>query len=213
MSGNSDGLNVGRRGFIAGSVTAAGYLTVGKNSGLGEAPAPPVRQTWEIIMTPDPVTKKIKYDSNPWQADAKNLKVSVKELVRWRAHTSGAHHHLVIMLKTVTPFVDDMSLGRVYGFYGSDADETGTTSDIGKGTHIGAVLSAVYEFEYSVLIFDEDSGKTYVEDPKIIIATVSVNAEVIREELIETHEELKGIVSELGSIEEKLGRLIKNKRL
>jgi hypothetical protein len=64
-----------------------------------------------------------------------------------------------------------------------------------------------------VLIFDEDSGKTYVEDPKIIIATVSVNAEVIREELIETHEELKGIVSELGSIEEKLGRLIKNKRL
>jgi hypothetical protein len=163
MSRNSDVSNVSRREFlaVAGGVAATGYLTIGKDSTLAQAPCPGTVTSHPVTMTPDPAKKTIKYTTPP-SNDASTLCVNPQDTVTWAAKTSGRKHQSVIMFSPNTPFVDKTSGEMVYSFYGSESDEP-----IGGNVIVSPYASG--DYKYNVLIFDQMNNKTYPDDPKIIV--------------------------------------------
>jgi hypothetical protein len=164
-----DTTNVTRRGFLlgAGSIAATGYLVIGK------APTEEVHTsaagTPDFVVTIDsrscPQNPPV-YSSVPPVSDASVLQIDPKQVVIWKAKTSGNHHRLAVLFIDDTPFVDRNSGNKVYAFEGSEADEA---AGIGINAWIDPNANQDDAFEYFVGIWDDDAKTTCTDDPTIVI--------------------------------------------
>lgn len=149
-----------RRGFLSGASTLVGSLVVASKSPAVEitsAGRPPAAD-YPILV--DTTQKPIHY-SAPGVSDASALKVAAGKVVSWSGKTSGARHHLTVVFKGDTPFLDAKG-DPIYAFFGSQDDEP---------NGIGATLDpgADGEYCYCVVVCDEDGKKAFFDDPKIIV--------------------------------------------
>jgi hypothetical protein len=96
--------------------------------------------------------------------NADPLTVKPNELVTWK--TSAARYHVTIIFKNKkTPLVDPTTTKPVNAVHGSEQDE-GTLK---IGGRVGQ--GALGHYNYSVAVFDDVTGDTYSDDPKIIVGT------------------------------------------
>jgi|ERR1700722_322275 hypothetical protein len=162
MSGKSESSNVNRRHFLlaAGSVVATRSFAAGKDVSSALAP-PPLPMAADYLVTIDITHPKVTY-STPAQNDASVLKkVKPNETFTWAVKTpsNGQYRVTILFLKT-TPF-DDGHGHKIFAFQG-DAAHGGA-----GGTIAASVTNATYK--YYVAVFDDDTGLTTTDDPKIIV--------------------------------------------
>lgn len=206
MSRGSDVSNVSRRQFlaVAGTVGAASSVALGEASSFAPAPPPaPVRHPVTIDVT---TTNRISYVDGSGH-NVYRLTVKAGDGVTWKAKTTGTKHHVTILFLKDTPLIDANNK-PVYAVHGSEGDEAGS----GIGGMIDPGASGAYE--YYVAVFDNDTGLTYTDDPKIIVGGGGTRD--TRTELIEAAGELKQAAlssppaqrEKIESIENRLEELI-----
>jgi hypothetical protein len=166
MSKNPDASNVSRRDFLAaaGTVAAAGSLAVGKNSALAQA-LPPPANTYHVAIDATQFPFSYTTDVPTPNTSAYQLYVTPGSTVAWIPKTAHSNKHCVaILFPNETPLVD--ANGRpLYAVLWSEMED-GTNQTLQT---IDKNASGTYE--YTVVVFDRESGKTSRDDPKIIVGS------------------------------------------
>ena len=183
MNEQSATSKVNRRRFLAaaGTVTAAGSLGLGTASAIAQpVPQPPVNAD-------HPVTIYVASNNNLSYKQGANsgdpLTVNPNQTVAWKVITPGKKYHVTIIFKSKkSPFVDP-SGNSVYAVHGSEQDE----GSLKIGGKIGQGAQG-HSYKYSVAVFDDVTGDTYSDDPKIIVGNGFDDA---RESLASALDEVK----------------------
>lgn len=186
-----------RNGFLVIGASQAAELALGSPTTAGKHGI-----KLDVTINPNHIT----YQSDDGAADPSNLPVMHNDVVTWKAKTHGPKHHLALIFAPLTPFVDVDTGFPVFAFFGSEVNES-HGGGIGSNASIGPhVLETGYE--YLVAVWDDESKKTYSNDPKIIVGTGYNAAEA---ELESAKEKIKR-AEELGdsSLKEKLIPIQKN---
>jgi hypothetical protein len=167
MSRNKDVSNISRRRFleVAGSMAVAGRAAVAKDASSAPASPPPPTADYSVtVEVTNTNLKPIKYHT-PSQNDASIIKnVAKNQTFTWAVKTlSSGNYRLTILFLNATPFVDAHG-NPVYAFGGSE-------SEGGQGKIGGKIAPTVPDgtYKYYVAIFDDTTGVTYTDDPKIIV--------------------------------------------
>ena len=135
---------------------------------------------------------------------AKCFKVSPGQTVIWQAATSNtAHRTTIFFLPNHTPFVDRNN-NPVHAFHGSNTDESTGGQEIGSHATIGAASGS---YEAYIAVFDDNSGLTYTDDPKIIVGRPGEG-----EELTDIKEHVEDIQQQLKEVEEQLVEAIRRSK-
>jgi len=210
MSNNSDKSMLSRRNFVVVAGTAAATTVLGCGTVSGTAKSllsPPTAADYAVTIDLLP-NNKLVYKVQGTTADP--LPVNVGKTITWRVNPSGKKYHIAILFKNKkTPLVD-LHGTPLNAVHGSDQDE-GTLK---VGGTVGPAAQG-HRYKYAVAVFDDDTGATYSDDPKIIVGTGSDDA---IQELSSALEEVKEAVVALKdrpkpeekakSIESQLNKLI-----
>jgi hypothetical protein len=214
MSRNRDASNLNRRAFlaVAGSVVATSSIGGEKASSYVHAPIPtgppaPVN----YIVSVDATTYPFSYlDGNGNKVY--HLTVAAGSKVAWQAKTSNPNKHCVAILFPKESPIVDTNLRPLYALLWSEMEESSGPN------YFSVDPDASGAYEYTVVVFDRQSGTTQRDDPKMIVG--SGNQELreqvasARSELQDVHKELLGKanvetqVKEIGTIEAKLTAII-----
>lgn len=162
MSRKSESSNVSRRHFLAvvGSVAAASPFALGKS--VSSAQPPPASSPVDYPITIDITTPNTFKYSTPTQSDASVLKnVTANQTFTWAVKTPKAgNYRVTIFFLKKTPFAD-VNKKPVFAFEG-DSGHGGVGGKISGSPSIGT-------YKYYVAVFDDESGLTCTDDPKIIV--------------------------------------------
>jgi hypothetical protein len=186
MSGQPESSNVSRRQFLAGagSAVAASSFALGKDGLAGQThtPAPPVNYLVTIDVTSGSISYSAvnKGTSPPTPVPLSNnrdLSVNPNDTVEWQAKTNKpanapnpVHRLTILFLPKETPFADGGN--PVYAFGGSQDDEANHKI---VGTICPNTSSQCVDYEcYVAVIDDATGGKTYTDDPKIIVGNAII---------------------------------------
>jgi hypothetical protein len=186
MSESAETSNVSRRHFlaVAGSVAAASSFAAGKDGESAEASTVTAVQH---IVTIDVKNGSFLYTVNT-PNDPKNLRVKLKDDVKWIVKTAGEtqKHHAAIFFPTTSPFLDKRKNPTKLLRWTEKDEASG-----GYGVPGGVQTRGTHK--YCVAIFDDAAPELYLDDPKIIVGTGI--------ELLDTADELG---RELGEAKEKI---------
>jgi hypothetical protein len=194
MSRTSD---VNRRRFlaVAGGVAASSFV-VGKDSPSSPVPLTVADYPVTIDIT-DP--SAIKY-STPNQSDASVVKnVAVGKTFSWTVIPPNMFRLTIFFLRK-TPFAD--ANGPVYAF-------TGSESAASQGKIGGIIAGPNGDYRYYVAVFDDEKGRTYTYDPKIIVGTGHDDAKA---EIVMAQDDLKAAepkLSDKPEIQKQIGSIVK----
>lgn len=226
MFRHSEVSNVSRRRFlaVAGGVAAANSFAKGEALG---SPVPPPPPPTTNLVTIDITTNPLSYSYTIMNGGgtahkANRLKVNGLDTVKWNVKTSvttGYKYHVTILCVRETPLADTNN-NPVFAIQGSEVE-----ADAGK-VMAKIDTDATGTYEYYVAVTDDKTGKTYTDDPKIIVGgsgTFEQKKELIRDahQLIgEAHkledaagsnhvlrEKIESIEKELGGVLDELERL------
>jgi hypothetical protein len=213
MSRNPDPTNVSRREFLAaaGTVAAASSLPVEKTSRVVPVPTPAPA---DYLVKVDARTKPFSYlDGGGKPAYHLNVGVAAGSRVAWQATSVHSNKHCVaIIFPKETPLVD--TNGRpLYAVLWSEIEESSGP------TYYNVDPDAAGHYEYTVVVFDRESGTTQSDDPKMIVGSGSLELAVelksALSQLIEVRKALSGKsglgkeASEIESVEHTLEVIIK----
>jgi hypothetical protein len=218
MSRNTDASNVSRREFLtaAGTVAAVTSLPVEKTSSLVPAPVPPAPAVpADYIVKVDAKTKPFSYvDGAGKPAYHLNVSVAAGSRVAWQATSPHSNKHCVaILFPKETPLVDTTTGRPLYAVLWSEIEESSGP------TYYSVDPDASGHYEYTVVVFDRESGATQSDDPKMIVGSGNLELKVeltsVLGELREVQKALSGKPSvekqagEIESVERKLEGIIK----
>lgn len=184
MAKNAEAWNISRRRFLAvsGSVAATSSLALGKHSTLFASPLPPPPVADYPVTIDVSDRNHIKY-STPKKGDAYILdNVITGDTISWTVKSLNKFH-LAILFPDDTPFAD--ANGSVQGLLGSQAD-----ASQGK---IGGKINADGDYEYWVIVHNDDTGETYTNDPRIIVGKLN-----------EAEKEIQSALDDLKAADQKL---------
>jgi hypothetical protein len=230
MPKNSDVSIVSRRNFLAaaGSAVAASSFALGKDGGAfkNATPAPPVNYLVTIDVTGGSISYSavIKDTVPPTPVSLSNnrdLSVESKDTVEWQTKTNKTannpvpvHRLTILFLPNETPFIDG-SGNPIYVFEGSQDDEA-------KHKIMGTIgpnsSSQCEDYEcYVAVIDDAKGGKTYTDDPKIIVGNAimdTTKGRLINEAQSDLEEAARlnaALRKRIESVERKLNNLKKSR--
>lgn len=177
----SEGSDVSRREFlaVAGGVGAATSFVVPETRSAAASA--------DYVVTVD-VTKTPFAYTSPQTPDAYNLHVDVTKIktVSWKAVSQGSNHSMGIFFPKETPFLNPSDGRPMYALLWSDREESANPIIANLDPYASG------KYEYRIAVFDKQTGKTYSEDPRIIVGSGNI-------ELIAELSEIKG---EIESLEE-----------
>ena len=211
MSDNSAKSMLSRRSFVAatGTVVASTALGRGTVSGIAQpVPSPPITVDYPVTIDLLPNNKLVYKVRGAIAPDP--LPVKVDKTITWSVNDHGKPYHITILFqKKQTPLVDPNG-APLNAVHGSHQDEG--TLKVGGKVRRGA---QGHSYKYAVAVFDDYTGVTYSDDPKIIVGTGSDDA---IQELSSALEEVKDAERALSdrpkqkekakSIESQLDKLI-----
>jgi len=186
MSRNSVVSNVSRRRFlaVAGGVAAANSFATGKALSPAVPPPPPTTYLVTIDITANPISYTYTTTGVGGVHKANRLKVNESDIVKWKVKTflsTGYKYHMTILCVRETPLADTHG-NPMFAIHGSEVEaDAGAVMAI-----IDADTSGTYE--YYVAVTDVPTGKTYSDDPKIIVGGSGTLEQ--REELIKDAHQL-----------------------
>jgi hypothetical protein len=123
-----------------------------------------------IDFTQSPISYSDAYSHNGVvtpNPTAYRLVVYANETVVWKAKTSGTKNVVAIFFPNGTPFADQN--GRPLPII------VWSAKDVNSPT--ATVVEQSGSYEYSVAAYDEDKGKSYTDDPKIIVGNGGIETD------------------------------------
>jgi hypothetical protein len=199
MSRNSDVSNVSRRRFlaVAGGMAAANSFVTGEAlSSAVPPPPPPTTYLVTVDIRTNPISYTYTTTSGGGVHKANRLKVNEDDIVKWKVTTPLTtlyKYHMTIFCVRDTPLADTNG-NPVFAIHGSEVD-----ADAGRvKAKIDSDTSGSYE--YYVAVTDDATGKTYTDDPKIIVGGSGTFEQ--RDELIKDAHQL---IAEARKLEDAAG--------